>query len=128
MRVRTRVLVFLPAVIVLGCWQLFVRLSPQAEFFLGSPLRIVREIGVLWSAGNLINDVFGTAGEALTGFVAGSFLGTVLGLSLWYSRVVYAMAKPYIIALGSIPVFALGPMLIFWFGTGFISKAVLAFL
>ena len=38
------------------------------------------------------------------------------------------VARPYLVALGSVPVFALGPVLIFWFGTGIWSKVVLGFL
>jgi len=38
------------------------------------------------------------------------------------------MTKPYLIILGALPVFALGPILIFWFGTGILSKIVIGFL
>jgi NitT/TauT family transport system permease protein len=58
----------------------------------------------------------------------GTTCGAAIGLSLWYSRVVAAVAKPYIGALGSIPIFALAPMIIVWFGIGIISKIMLAFI
>lgn len=123
-----RGLILVPAVIVLAVWEGWVRSHPQADFFFGSPSSIMRAGKMLFADGHFGEDFLITAGEAFAGFLAGSMLGTLIGLSLWYSRLIYEVTRPYIIALGSIPVFALGPMLIFWFGTGFASKVVLAFL
>lgn len=36
--------------------------------------------------------------------------------------------RPYTAALASVPIFALSPMIIFWFGIGIFSKVMLAFL
>src|SRR5712692_6906198 len=100
MRVSTKALTLAPALLLGFCWQLWVKAYPQSEFFLGSPAGIARETRVLLGTGNLGTDFVVTTSEALVGFVAGSLLGTALGLSLWYSRVVYEIARPYIIALG----------------------------
>jgi NitT/TauT family transport system permease protein len=58
----------------------------------------------------------------------GTVIGASLGLSLWYSKIVATVSKPYIAALGSIPIFALTPMIISWFGIGIFSKIMLAFI
>jgi NitT/TauT family transport system permease protein len=50
----------------------------------------------------------------------------VLGLSLWYSRFVSRVVQPFVVALGSIPIIALAPMVIIWFGTGLISKIAMS--
>jgi NitT/TauT family transport system permease protein len=62
----------------------------------------------------------------LPGFVIGNVLGTALGLSLWYSRFVSRVVQPFIIALGSIPIIALAPIVIIWFGTGLASKVAMS--
>ena len=49
-----------------------------------------------------------------------------IGLSLWYSRFVSRLVQPFIMALGSIPIVALAPIAIIWFGTGFASKVAMA--
>jgi NitT/TauT family transport system permease protein len=38
------------------------------------------------------------------------------------------IAKPYLTALSSVPIFALAPIIIVWFGIGIFSKIMLAFL
>ena len=48
------------------------------------------------------------------------------GLLLWYSRFVSRVVQPFVIALGSIPIIALAPIVIIWFGTGLISKVAMS--
>jgi len=76
----------------------------------------------------MIQDFGVTMLETVLGFLSGTIIGSVVGLSLWFSKTSYKVAKPYLIFLGSLPVFALGPILIFWFGTGIFSKIVIGFL
>jgi NitT/TauT family transport system permease protein len=64
--------------------------------------------------------------ETLLGFVIGNVLGTLIGLALWYSRFVSQVVQPFIVALGSIPIIALAPICIIWFGTGLASKVAMA--
>jgi len=117
-----------PALLVLAVWQVIVQARPRSEFFFGSPLGIARESWVLTTEGGFARDLGITALEAILGFLSGTVFGTAVGLLLWMSKTAYAIAKPYLIALGSVPTFALGPVLIFWFGTGIWSKVALAFL
>lgn len=117
----------LPAAIILIAWQALASRGSYA-FFVGSPLGVLRETIALLSDGTLARDILVTAGEALAGFTIGTVLGTLVGLTFWYSDNAYAIAKPYLIALGSLPIFALAPVLIFWFGTGVLSKIVMGLL
>ena len=80
----------------------------------------------MWKNGSLIADTKVTALETLSGFVVGNVLGTLIGLALWYSRFVSRVVQPFIVALGSIPIIALAPLCIIWFGTGLISKVAMA--
>ena len=118
----------LPAVVVLSVWQAIVSNTPRFDFTVGSPAGIVREFQVLVSAGNFWRDFGVTVLEAILGFLTGTIIGTLVGLAMWTSKSVFMVARPYLVALGSVPVFALGPVLIFWFGTGIWSKVVLGFL
>lgn len=117
-----------PLVVILFVWEIFVIQNPEQEFFYGSPRGVLREFQTLLCNGTLIRDFWVTMYEALLGFLFGTTIGTFIGLLLWSSKTAYVISKPYLIVLGSIPVFALGPVLIFWFGTGVLSKVVLAFL
>ena len=57
-----------------------------------------------------------------------TWLAAVLGLGLWFSESVARISKPYLVALGAVPVFAIAPMTILWFGVGIGAKVILAFL
>ena len=90
---------------------------PQAAFLFGSPSAIFGFLVTMWQDGSLFRDTYVTGLETVLGFVVGNVLGTVLGLSLWYSRFVSRVVQPFIVALGSIPIIALAPIVIIWFGT-----------
>jgi len=76
--------------------------------------------------GSLWTDLTATALETLAGFALGNVIGTTLGLLLWYSRFISRVLQPFILALGSIPIIALAPITIIWFGTGFASKVAMS--
>src|SRR4029079_810066 len=67
--------------------------------------------------------------EAVVGFVIGSVLGALLGTAFAYSRILALSFLPYVIAANTIPVVAIAPIIIIWFGHGLGAKiAVTAFL
>jgi len=107
-------------------WQLSLQGNERLIFYFGLPSRIWGYVVAKSMDGSLPRDILVTLGEALIGFVLGNFLGTLIGLSLWFSNSLFRIAKPYIIALGSAPIFALAPLMIIWFGTGLFSKIMMA--
>lgn len=121
-----RALVFAPAALFLLLWTACVDGSPRAQFLFASPelvfLRAVEEYQTI----TIWRDIGLTAVEALSGLFAGSAAGTLVALLLWSRPCFQRIARPYIALAGSIPVFALAPMLIIWFGTGITAKIVMA--
>jgi NitT/TauT family transport system permease protein len=113
-------------VVAVGLWELVTAQDPQTAFLFGRPSVIFRFLVEMWRDGSLIRDAYVTGLETILGFLLGNALGTVLGLSLWYSRFVSRVVEPFVIAIGSIPVIALAPIVIIWFGTGLISKVAMA--
>ncbi|WP_222126955.1 ABC transporter permease [Curtobacterium pusillum] len=90
-----------------------------------SPAQIITVLVENVGTGELWTDLGVTAQEVLMGFVIGALGGSLLGLLLWYSRFVADLSAPFITAIGSIPVLAVAPMMIIWFGTGLVSKVVI---
>jgi NitT/TauT family transport system permease protein len=110
----------------LGFWEWVTAQDRQTAFLFGSPSAIAGFLVVMWQDGSLVRDSWVTGLETISGFVMGNVLGTALGLSLWYSRFVSRVVQPFIIALGSIPIIALAPIVIIWFGTGLSSKVAMS--
>jgi NitT/TauT family transport system permease protein len=129
-RLRTAAIVLATQVallaVLLGFWDRMTANNNQAAFMFGSPSAMAGFLGQMVSDGSLWRDTYVTGLETLLGFLVGNFVGTVLGLSLWYSRFVSRVVEPFVIALGSIPIIALAPIIIIWFGTGLISKVAMS--
>ena len=124
--VKNFILAALPAIIFLAAWQWGVEGSQRLEFLFASPALVgqaaLDELGhrEIW------HDIFVTLGEAVLGLFFGTLLGTAAGLLLWGNGKIDAITRPYIVFIASIPIFALAPMTILWFGIGLLSKAVMA--
>ncbi|MGT2489116.1 ABC transporter permease [Methylobacterium oryzae CBMB20] len=103
---------------LLTVWEWQTRLSPQSAFLFGSPSAIGRFLWQGLADGTLLRDAGVTALETGLGFLIGNIVGTLAGLSLWYSTFVSRVVQPFIVAIGSIPIIALAPIIIIWFGTG----------
>jgi NitT/TauT family transport system permease protein len=110
----------------LAAWEYVTSQDRQTAFLFGSPSAIYGFLVQMWNDGSLLRDAYVTGLETLLGFLVGNVLGTVLGLSLWYSRFISRVVQPFVVALGSIPIIALAPMVIIWFGTGLISKIAMS--
>jgi NitT/TauT family transport system permease protein len=107
-------------------WEWMTASNRAFAFMFGSPSAIASFLGQMVRDGSLWRDTSITGLETLLGFFVGNLFGTLIGLSLWYSRFVSRVVEPFIIALGSIPIIALAPIIIIWFGTGLISKVAMS--
>jgi NitT/TauT family transport system permease protein len=113
-------------VLFLAFWEHATSGNSALGFMFGSPSAIAGFLGQMVRDGSLWRDTYVTGLETLLGFFVGNLFGTLIGLSLWYSRFVSRVVEPFIIALGSIPIIALAPIIIIWFGTGLISKVAMS--
>jgi NitT/TauT family transport system permease protein len=113
-------------VLFLAFWEHVTSGNRAVAFMFGSPSAIAGFLGQMVHDGSLWRDSYVTGLETLLGFFVGNLFGTLIGLSLWYSRFVSRVVEPFIIALGSIPIIALAPIIIIWFGTGLISKVAMS--
>lgn len=107
-------------------WEMATGSAKLSAFLFGSPSAIWDHLVRMEQDGSLWKDAAITGGETLLGFALGNLIGTVLGLALWYSRFVSRVVQPFIVALGSIPIVALAPIVIIWFGTGLASKVAMS--
>jgi NitT/TauT family transport system permease protein len=111
---------------LLAFWEQATASNRAVAFMFGSPSAIAGFLGQMVRDGSLWRDTSITGLETLLGFFVGNFVGTLIGLSLWYSKFVSRVVEPFVIALGSIPIIALAPIIIIWFGTGLLSKVAMS--
>lgn len=119
-------LIILPGLVLLGLWELSVMGSDRLQFLFASPSLVFKAGMSALSGAAIYKDIILTLLETLAGLAWGLTLGTLAGLLLWGNGTLNNITRPYIILLGAIPIFALAPVTIMWFGIGFLSKAIMA--
>jgi len=109
-----------------GLWALFVRLTSYPPFILPGPDRVWVRFLALAADGTLWRQAVVTLSEVLAGLVVGMCVAFVLGYLLSRSRTVERLVAPYIVASQSVPIVAIAPLLVIWFGTGATSKILVS--
>ena len=74
---------FLPAIVFLIAWELFVHDNQQRQFLFGSPSMVFGVAVEELMSSSIWFDMSTTIIEATIGLFVGSFFGTVIGLLLW---------------------------------------------
>lgn len=114
-------------IVLVAGWAAMIRAFEIPVYVLPSPGDIYQ--AVVNNPGPLLFHSGVTLFEAVAGFVIGSIMGAILGTIFAYSKILARGFLPYIIAANTIPVVAIAPIIIIWFGHGLGSKiAVTAFL
>jgi NitT/TauT family transport system permease protein len=105
-------------------WNAVVRVTGLPAFILPSPKQVwVRLIEVLID-GTLSRHAWVTVREVVLGLGLGAGLAVLLGYVVAKSRVMERLLSPYLVASQAIPVVALAPLLVLWFGPGMFSKVL----
>ncbi len=120
-------LVTAPVVIVifLGLWQAVVLLGDYPTFILPSPGDVADTLSHTLADGTLGRHARVTLSEVFSGLGLGLIGATVLGYALARSPLLERLLAPYIVASQSVPVVAIAPLLVIWFGSGRLSKVLI---
>lgn len=105
-------------------WQGVVMLAGLEAWILPSPLQVLAVLAARHAV--LMEHAAVTVTEILLGMVAGSMLGIASALLLAAWRPAERWLLPVLVASQAVPVFALAPLLVLWFGYGMPSKVAMA--
>lgn len=113
-----------PLVALLGLWQVIVWVTKVPPYILPSPVRV----GVAWvgSCDVILGHAVRTGAEILLGLLLGTSLGTASALVMAFFRPARRWLMPLLVVSQAVPVFALAPLLVLWFGYGVGSKVAMA--
>jgi NitT/TauT family transport system permease protein len=107
-------------VVVVVAWEAIVRLREVPAYILPTPSQIVASFSTglpLYLSGLQVTGV-----EILLGFGIGATAGVLLGSLLAQWRLLEATVYPYIVAFKAVPLLAIAPLFIIWFGFDLPSK------
>ena len=103
-------------------WHLAARFGGLPAFILPSPADVWTRFLRSLADGLLLTHSFITLIEVLVGLLAGAFFATLIGYLIAKSRLLENLLSPYLVASQAVPLVAIAPLLIIWFGPGMFSK------
>jgi NitT/TauT family transport system permease protein len=106
-------------------WWFITRTAGLPAFILPSPAQVVVRFWKALVDGSLLGNTVVTLVEVLLGLLVGTAAAVALGYAIAKSRLFEQMLAPYLIATQAIPIVAIAPLLIIWFGPGMFSKVLI---
>lgn len=99
-------------------WELTTALGLSDGFLTSSPSRMAATFWQLCRSGEVLVHVGTSCLETAVGFLAGTLLGTLVAVAMWWSDTLSRILDPYLVVLNALPKTALGPIFIVWMGAG----------
>ncbi len=118
-------LIFISVGLVL-VWQIIILLTHAPPYILPGPVNVAK--AAVTHAGPLFDHAITTLFEIIAGLLLGTLLGALSALSMIASFSLKRWLLPVLVISQAIPVFALAPLLVLWFGYGMSSKIAMAVL
>jgi NitT/TauT family transport system permease protein len=112
--------------LALALWQGATMLLHLPVFLVPSPLAVLRAAHA--HQGLLVHASTKTLGESLAGFVLSGGIGTGLAFLFTRARWIERSLVPYAVFLQTVPIVAIAPLLVLWFGVGFEAVAAASFI
>ena len=119
-----RVIILMTGLILL--WQMLVMITQVPPYILPGPAPVA--LAIVTHVEPLLRHLGTTLTEMVVGLVLGTLLGSTCALAMIASPLLKRWMLPILVISQAIPVFALAPILVLWFGYGMASKIAMAIL
>lgn len=104
-------------------WEIAVDAGHISQRVLASPSQIAASIVKTWP--DLWEATAITTYEAITGFLIAAVAGVLIGIGLYVSKTLYRGIYPLLAAAQTIPLIAIAPLFMIWFGFEPLGKIVI---
>lgn len=111
-------------IFILLIWEILVNLLHIPKFILPAPSLIIYTC--FSQAPLLLENTLVTAVEILLGLMISLAISIPLAIVMFSFPSVDAAITPFLVISQAIPIFALAPLLVVWFGYGLLSKIIMA--
>ena len=123
---RRRAPAVLLAAGLLVVWEVYARASGVSAFVLPAPSRIV---SALWEfRGDALRHSIPTIVETLVGFGLSIAVAVVAAIGMDYAPAVRRAVQPLLVASQTVPIIAIAPLVLVWFGFGLLPKVLVVVL
>lgn len=109
---------------VIGLWQLVATLAIYPTYIIPTPMSVLERLGELAGSGNLWRHAQATALEAGLGFLIALGITGLLCYPIAHSPLISSLLSPLLAATQALPLVAIAPLLVIWFGFGLPPKVI----
>ena len=120
-----RLSVLITILLFLVIWEALVLLLKLPAFILPAPLQVGERFLRALRDGSLVQNSAATLLEVLGGLASGALFATLMGYMLAKSKFLENVLQPFLVASQAIPMVAIAPLLVIWFGSGIFSKILI---
>jgi NitT/TauT family transport system permease protein len=113
-------------IVLIVAWQVICRTMNVPRFLLPAPTDVVE--AWIENRQSLMGSLISTFVSALIGFGAAIVVGMSIALLMSQSRLIERSLFPYAVLLQTIPIVAIAPLIVIWFGAGMNAVVVISFL
>jgi ABC-type nitrate/sulfonate/bicarbonate transport system permease component len=107
-------------------WELYARASGVSPFVLPPPSRVLAS---LWEfRDEALRHTIPTLGETMVGFAFSIAAGTAAAVAMDRITVIRQALAPLLVGSQTIPIVAIAPLVVVWFGFGFLPKVLVVIL
>lgn len=110
--------------LVAAVWEFFSPVTGQPAYLL-PPLHDVVSIAFADASSSFLPSAWVTMKAVLAGFGVGAAAGFALGILIFYSRAARAGLLPVLVGTQAVPILAVAPVFIVWFGFGLAPKVLM---
>jgi NitT/TauT family transport system permease protein len=111
-------------VVLMLAWQYGLRALNIPAYLVPVPTKVLERLISGFNGGTFMMHTTITLQEIVVGWVVGAALGILLGILIAQYSFIDTVLYPYVVALNALPKVAVAPLLVVWFGQGFISKVI----
>ena len=109
----------------IGVWEEAIRILDYPAFILPAPSKIFSRFLVASRSGLLWSNFFITFKEILLGLLIGTISALIIGYFIAHFPTLEQILFPYVLVSQAVPLAAIAPLMIIWFGTGMLPKVVI---
>lgn len=103
-------------------WECLIRILQLPNYILPSPFGVLQSL--INHAALISSNMLPTLAEILSGLAFGILLGMSIAISMCLFRPLHTFLLPLLLASQALPVFAIAPLLVLWFGYGVTAKII----
>ncbi len=120
------VVVLFSTITTILLWYGLISIFRFPENILPSPHNVLKNLWVALSQGTLLQHTWFTFSEVILGLLAGTAGASILGYVLAKAPILERVVSPFLVASQAIPMVAIAPLLILWFGKGIGTKVLIS--